>query len=291
MAVSFETNIIGIYREKGRDWLANLPIIVEKIAAKWNLADLTPYENLTYNYVASGKRGAQDIVIKIAPEFKDLRREALALDAFKNHGAVICLEQDEENCAIILERAMPGENLEHFYPFEDETSNIIAANIIKKLHQAPLQNLEIFTPVEELLKSLEQEAEIPEDHLERASTISRKLLQTTENTILLHGDLHHENIISNGNSYLVIDPKGYVGDRYFEVGPFLRNPVNLTDYENVKSIMIKRLEFFSTELNLDKRRILEWCYVQSILSSIWAVEDSIDEEPWLELADLFLSFL
>ena len=54
MHSKFEQNIINIYGDKGKQWLLDLPNIVNKIAKKWNLTDLKPVDNLSINYVASG---------------------------------------------------------------------------------------------------------------------------------------------------------------------------------------------------------------------------------------------
>ena len=41
----------------------------------------------------------------------------------------------------------------------------------------------------------------------------------------MHGDLHHDNIVSaQREPWLVIDPKGLVGDPGYETGPFINNP-------------------------------------------------------------------
>ena len=49
-------------------------------------------------------------------------------------------------------------------------------------------------------------------------------MSTSKETVVLHGDLHHWNILSSEREpYLIIDPKGYFGDPGYEVGAFLAN--------------------------------------------------------------------
>ena len=62
MHSKFKQNIINIYGSKGQQWLDDLPDIVNKIAKEWNLTDLTPVNNLSINYVASGKQATQEII-------------------------------------------------------------------------------------------------------------------------------------------------------------------------------------------------------------------------------------
>ena len=61
----FEKNILGIYKDKGREWLTNLPITVENIANEYNLSDLKPLGNLSYNYVLSGFQNTKPIILKL----------------------------------------------------------------------------------------------------------------------------------------------------------------------------------------------------------------------------------
>ena len=41
------------------------------------------------------------------------------------------------------------------------------------------------------------------------------------------------------------------------------------------------------ELNLDSTRIRKWCYVQSNLAEIWAIEDGIDPSYFRQLTEIF----
>ncbi|WP_172616113.1 hypothetical protein [Rickettsia asiatica] len=50
----FKNNIISIYKEQGKSWLEKLPKIVTELASEWNLSNLTPIDNLSFNYVLSG---------------------------------------------------------------------------------------------------------------------------------------------------------------------------------------------------------------------------------------------
>ena len=43
-----------MYNDEGMQWLDSLPEITAKIAQEHNLSGLTPVNNMTFNYVASG---------------------------------------------------------------------------------------------------------------------------------------------------------------------------------------------------------------------------------------------
>ena len=82
----FEDNIFNIYGESGKAWLLQLPKLVEKISIKWNLSDLKPVENLSYNYILSGFQDKQTIILKISPDIEELSREAASLTSFFGYG-------------------------------------------------------------------------------------------------------------------------------------------------------------------------------------------------------------
>ena len=103
--------------------------------------------------------------------------------------------------------------------------------------------------------------------------------------MLLHGDLHHDNILyDEKEGWLVIDPKGVVGEREIEVSAYLKNPVGHSEIYLNEYVIKDRIHVISGRLRLDTTRMLKWCYSLTILSCIWLTE--IDEKPddWLNLA-------
>ena len=90
----------------------------------------------------------------------------------------------------------------------------------------------------------ERKSVFPKKLLERSEALLPDLLQSLDDAILLHGDLHHDNIVAHNNGWMVIDPKGILGEASYEVGAFLRNPHELVHASDLKSIMHRRIEIF-----------------------------------------------
>ena len=78
----FKQNIVSIYGNKGEQWLDDLPEITSKIAKEHNLSGLSPVDNMTFNYVASGYQNDKPIILKIGVNSKALAKEASCLKAF-----------------------------------------------------------------------------------------------------------------------------------------------------------------------------------------------------------------
>ena len=108
--------------------------------------------------------------------------------------------------------------------------------------------------------------------MEAAEGLFAELIASTTENMLLHGDVHHFNILSAERApWLAIDPQGVVGDPAFEIGPFLHNPS-----PQPTSVLKRRLDQFSDELDLDRERLHGWAVAQGVLSAWWCMEDGVD---------------
>ena len=56
-----------------------------------------------------------------------------------------------------------------------------------------------FYNVRDLLKTLDHTLDIPDTILSNARALRDNLLNTTTQEVLLHGDLHHDNMLKNNN--------------------------------------------------------------------------------------------
>jgi streptomycin 6-kinase len=283
----FESNVISIYPDKGPPWLANLPHMVQKLSAQWTLSDLKPMRNLSYNYVLCGFQGTQPIILKLGLDIAGLDREAAALKVFESSRAAVKLLAQQDG-ALLLEQAIPGILLKSYFPTRDYEAITITCALMKKLHQAPLPLGHVFPHISDWLSTLDKNWDIPGFYLEKARALRDQLLKTSAREVLLHGDLHHENILQNGKKFVAIDPKGIIGEPAFEVAAFIRNPIPDLLYaaEAIKIISL-RIKEFADILNMDAGRILKWCLVQAVLAWAWSLEDNTDPAYFKHLTRIF----
>lgn len=282
----FEKNIMSIYGELGKVWLQKLLEITRDIAVRYSLSALRPVENLSYHYVMSGFQGDQPIILKLGLDIDNLKRETAALHAFAGSGGVRVLEQ--EDGVLLLERAIPGKSLKKYFPVYDNEAIRIVCDVVKQLHQAPLSSKCNFPHIKDWLSNLDKDWDIPPYYLMKARKLRDKLLATSMQGVLLHGDLHHDNILQNDQSWVVIDPKGVIGESAYEVAAFIRNPlVALLKSNEISSIIAKRINRFAEILSLPQSRLLDWSFVQSVLAWTWALEDNGDVAHFRKLTDIF----
>ncbi len=89
----------------------------------------------------------------------------------------------------------------------------------------------------------------------------RTLAVTQGEPVLLHQDLHCDNVLSaQREPWLVIDPKPLVGEREFSVAPIVR------DYElgHTRRDVLHRLDRLTSELGLDRDRARGWTIGQTL---------------------------
>ena len=88
--------------------------------------------------------------------------------------------------------------------------------------------------------------------------------------------------------WLVIDPKGVIGEPAYEVAAFIRNPIpELLTHADAPNIIHNRITRFANLLGIPAKRILDWCFVESVLSWIWNIQDKLDTEYFVNLTKIF----
>ncbi len=282
----FKQNIISLYGSKGKQWIDALPYTISKIAKKYNLTNLAPVNNMSFNYVASGYQNNKPIILKISINSKVLTNEASCLKAFAKHGAAEVIADD--NNMIIMQRAVPGITLKDYFLANEAQATEALCSIIKELHLANIPKNHNFYYVKELLKILDKELDIPNEILSRARLLKDELLNSTKKEVLLHGDLHHGNILKNGDGWLVIDPKSFIGDPAFEPAAYLCNPIpELLQKDNAREIIANRTALLAEQLDIPEQRITDWLYVKSVLCWAWSLDDNLNPWCWIKFLAMY----
>jgi streptomycin 6-kinase len=124
--------------------------------------------------------------------------------------------------------------------------------------------------------------------VDRAEKVMFELIGSMTAPVVLHGDLHHWNILSaEREPWLALDPKGVIGEREYEVGAWLRNPFpQILKMPKPEKVLARRVDQLVEELGFDRGRIIGWGYCQAVLAGIWSLEEQSDEwEGFLSCAD------
>lgn len=272
-------NVVGVHGEEGRDWLAGLSNLIDECARRWSLALGTPAGQLSFNYLVDARLpDGTPAVLKLGVPHRELSTEAAALRTFDGRGAVQLIDSDDTRGVLLLERVEPGEPL---WDLPDEVTAPIAASVMRKLWRPP-PDRHPFPTLADWMRGFDRlrarfdgaTGPLPARMVDRAGRLFSEL-GATDRPVLLHGDLHHGNILSaRRSSWLAIDPKGVVGAPGFEVGAYMRNPIEaiMSDPDPVRRLA-RRVAMLSEHLGLPRSLIRDWAFIQAMLSAWWSVED------------------
>jgi streptomycin 6-kinase len=274
-------NAVAVWGAAGARWLADLPRVLDDVARDWALTVGAPFE-LSYHYVVAvtGADGTPAVLKLGVPTGDSLREELPALRAFAGRGAVRVLRADLGRGVLLLERAEPGERLRDLVPDRDAEATSIAAAVMRRLAAAPLPDhplpdlLEQCRAFDEYLARHGDGGPLPGDLVARAAGLMRELCASATERVVLHGDLHHDNILrATREPWLAIDPHGLVGDPGYETASLLFNPDPDDRDEALTALVPARVEQLADELAMPLDRVLAWGFVKAVMSDVWTAED------------------
>jgi streptomycin 6-kinase len=290
----FILRILNTFGEDGRLWLQSLPSILQQLSSTWDVRLMPPFQDMSFNYVAPAIRSDDtEVVLKVGVPNPELVTEIAALKSFNGNGAVILFNVASDLGALLLERLRPGTPL--FNVDDDDFATKAACEVIRKLQISSFDH-DVFPTVREWFRGFQrlrdefngETGPFPNHLVDEAEVISRDLLTSMETPTLLHGDLHHWNILSSEREpWLAIDPKGVIGEPEYETGAWLRNPFpNILEMSNPVRMIARRIDQFSNELGFDRERIYGWGFAQAVLAACWSYEDKDEDwESWLAVAE------
>jgi streptomycin 6-kinase len=268
--------------EAGARWLEGLPALVADLERRWSLEAGPPFPGASVSWVAPASlSGGTPAVLKLSfPGDKELGNQIRALELFGGRGAVRLLAADPGAGALLLERCKPGAPLSGVE--DDERATCIAAGVMEELWR-PVPPEHPFPPVADWAEGFARlrrryrggTGPLSGALVGRAEALFKELIPSQAETFLLHGDLHHGNVLSAGRRpWLAIDPKGFVGERAADTATLLHNPAGFLAREpNPGRLLRRRIDLLSERLGLDRARVRGWGLAQAVAAAYWGLED------------------
>jgi streptomycin 6-kinase len=244
-------------------------------AGEWRVTVEKSFETDT-SVLAFGLREGSPVVLKIIKHSGDEWKSGEILRAFNGDGMVRVYES--EPGAVLLERLLPGNDLVNMVKEgNDEEATQILADVIKRManHRPPPDCPTVFDWARGFDRHLQSgDQHVPNDLVHEAQELYLNLATSSSQTMLLHGDLQHYNLLFDEiRGWTSIDPKGVVGELEYELGAIIRNPIELPDFFTSREVVQRRLRVLTDTLDLNYQRALQWSFAQAVLSAIWEVED------------------
>ncbi|MFD2329423.1 aminoglycoside phosphotransferase family protein [Cohnella sp. GCM10020058] len=283
-----------LHGEEGVAWCTTLPGLIAEHASRLGFIPETPFPDLTYNFVLRVRRtDGKPAVLKCSFMKEELAREVSVLRDYEGRGAIRVLEADEETGVVLLESANPGKPLSSME--DDSQATAIFCEVFRRL-QLPATAGKPYPSIKQHFAAIERyrerydddkrSAPLPESWVENAEECLQYLIATTSENVLLHGDLHHGNILRHGEDWAVIDPKGIVGDIHFDTIQYLLNYEDQGGHRD--QVLRNRIAIMADWLGLDPRRIAMWGVARGVLEATWTIEDGgTDWERGIQITERF----
>ena len=220
-------------------------------------------------------------MLKIALEAEEKNGGAL-MAWWNGGGAARVLAHDGD--AVLLERATGTQSLsEMARSGRDDDACRILCGVVARLHAPRDRPAPALTPLTRWFRELAPAARLHGGILTHCAETAQELLAHPQDEVILHGDIHHGNILDfGGRGWLAIDPKGLFGERGFDYANMFCNPDG--DTATASSRLARRTDVIASAAGLDRQRLLQWVLAWSGLSAVWMLGDGEAPDHTLEIA-------
>lgn len=242
---------------------------------RWSLTKSTPVAETPRSWIfrveQNGRNHAALKILKPEAAAEEGRGTRL-LQWYEGNGAATVF--DAHGDTIFMEWLDGGTLGDAARAGRDDEATIAIATLVTSLHRPRPEMPEGLQPLRERFEPLFKTdvrawPQTARDLYARSAGIALKLFDKPMPDIPLHGDLHHDNILSSDRGWLAIDPKGLLGDPHYEVANAFRNPFGApklaSDTRRIKSMA----DTFSARLGLNRKRLLGFAAAHTGLSVCW----------------------
>ncbi len=251
----------------------------ETYLKRWNLTpDGDPIESITSNLLPV-KSSDGPAMLKVPKKADTNEKTEIALRCYNGFGAVKLLAAN--GLTTLMERTDPQDLKALALSGQDDQASGIIAATIAKLHQysGPLPDLPTLQTVfAALLNSTDP-------RLKACANSAREMLAGTDRT-LLHGDIHHENILNSPRGWLAIDPKGIIGPPVYDFANSFHNPIPHTELVRDADRMQRMAAIFAENSPHSVKDLLRAAHAHAGISTIWFEEDGESSDYMLKNAEI-----
>jgi streptomycin 6-kinase len=238
-------------------WPSRVPELLAETSTAWGLTLGQVYPaGAAGHAVRAELPDGTPAVLKLIYPHREAEQEADALERWDGDGAVRLLARDDARSALLLERCEPG-------TFLSDTGADPLGVLVEVLPRLWKSGYGFRPLAEEAEWWLEHDVPAIRDRRLRgiAAHYLRELAPTQGEQVLVHQDLHGENVLAaEREPWLAIDPKPLAGEREFAVAPIVRS----FELGHSKRAALYRLDRLCAELSLDRDRARGWTIAQTL---------------------------
>lgn len=278
---AFRDKVERVFGDQGREWLGRLPEALDSCTRRWHLLDCRLARGLSLNLVCAARSPDHgEVVLKIGVPDAELFTEMKALALYGGRHICACLDRDEALGAMLLARIVPGDQLTALRDHHERLA--AAASLITALPiRAPAgsHGFPSFSDwVSRAFRRARAENRVDKRMLALIDTADvwfAELAALERPQMLLHGDLHHWNMLRDAQGqWKAIDPKGVIGAPFMEAARFMQNELSLAPPSDQMGRLEEMTGLFSRRLGEARRTVARFAFVEKVLSTCWSFEDN-----------------
>jgi len=191
--------------------------------------------------------------------------------------------------AILMVRAEAGVSLADVVHGgrDDEATRTMCA-VLRRLHRPRVHVPPALPFLAEWFGPLNRTGEAHGGILRVAAETASELLAAQHDVAVLHGDMHHGNVLRFGShGWLAIDPKGLIGERAFDYANIFCNPDDQT--ATAPGRLARQISVVAKAAELEPYRLVSWVLAWAGLSAAFSLEDRTAPNTALKIAELALA--
>lgn len=249
---------------------------IQNAVRRWKLTDVeTVYAEHGKEVCFAMSAEYGPVVLKTGTDGGLLRGEYAALKAFEGKRFCRVYDYDVEGNILLEERLMPGTVLRNV-PDTNRRLEIFSG-IFKEPHPQVIPGYLSYTDwLEEALRSCYGAGMAPAvtEKMRRAYEIGKELFKKYGERVLLHGDLHHDNILlCAADTYKVIDPKGVIGPAIFDLPRFIMNELDTDEGKSGAEHIRAVIDKLSRMLGYEWGDVGKLYFMEVVLGNVWCLQD------------------
>lgn len=244
---------------------------------EWGIDSIEQVDDHPFAWWA--RQGREYVVVK-AGDPQERQREAQALRSFGS-GATRVVAHDELLGLLVTARVLPGDDIRPLARVDDDAATREIARVAAGLHrdQGTGDDLPELRAIGSAFDR-GSDPRLPARTVTAARSTLVDLLADEVDSVVLHGDLQHLNVLNAGDGWRAIDPHGWIGDPAFEVAALLANPRGLVeggdargmDGRELASRARRRAAIYAEVTGYDVDRLVAWGFVGCVIAELWMIE-------------------
>ena len=276
-------------------------INLDLAVARWALTEIKPvYEHSTKAVYTAVSEIFGPVILKIDLNHDQLPSEYRMLSAMQGKHCCQVYDFDEAQGLLIEERILPGNVLRELANLEVRIEAF--CQVFTTLHPCDTAStphdtvhtdhsnaasphptyLDWLTRIRAFSETHPIDARLKE-MTQQAYDCCAYLFEKYPERVLLHGDLHHDNmLLRSDGSYAMIDPKGVIGPGILDLPRFLLNELFPNMPAEPVSHMEKAIGIISEKCVFPVEDVKKAFFMETVLANMWSVQDD-DPADWKEL--------